>query len=263
MSSPIVMGILNVTPDSFYKASRVFSLPSILEKASQLIEEGAHILDIGGFSSRPGAADVSIKEEIRRVIEPISAIKKSFPDIPISLDTFRSEVAQAGLDVGADIINDISGGQGDKHMYKIVGKAKAAYILMHMRGYATDMMANTVYDNMLSEITSYFQNRIEALTAAGVNEIIIDPGFGFSKTLDQNYELLNNLQYFNMIAAPVLVGLSRKSMVYKFLNTEPENALIGTNVLNFAALQKGARILRVHDVKEATETIKLYNKLTN
>ena len=238
-------------------------MDSALKRAEQMIDEGAQILDLGGFSSRPGAEDVSMAEELNRVIEPIKAIRKAFPGTYISLDTFRSEVAQAGIDAGVDIINDISGGQGDANMFNAVGNSEAAYILMHMRGYATNMMSDTVYDNILLEMANYFKKSIMELSAAGVRDVIIDPGFGFSKTLDQNYEVLNNLQYFNMIGAPIMAGLSRKSMIYKFLNTGPDDVLIGTNVLNFAAMQKGARILRVHDVKEALETINLYKKLNN
>ena len=255
------MGVINITPDSFYTDSRVAGLDEVIKVAEQMIEEGVDIIDLGGFSSRPGAEEVSQKEELKRVITPVAELKKRFPNTLISVDTFRSEVARQTLDAGADIINDISGGQADPGIAQAVADFHAAYILMHMKGYVTHMMKDTDYKDMLPEIATYFKQRLESLNNIGVTEVVIDPGFGFSKTLEQNYELLNNLQYFNMIKAPILVGLSRKSMIYKFLNTTPEKALIGTNVLNFVALQKGARILRVHDVREAKETVMLFEKL--
>ena len=263
LSSPTVMGILNITPDSFYKGSRVNTDSDILKLAEKMLEEGADFLDIGGFSSRPGAEQVDEKEESDRVVKAILAIKKEFPKSILSLDTFRAGVAQAGIDSGVEIINDISAGNADPEMLGIIAKEKVTYIIMHMRGYVTGMMENTQYNNLVKEVVDYFHQKINMLNSLGIHEVVIDPGFGFSKSLDQNYEILNNLQYFNVIEAPLLVGLSRKSMIYKFLNTQPEDALIGTNVLNFAALQKGARILRVHDVKEAKETIELFKKLTN
>ena len=263
LSTPAVMGILNVTPDSFYEGSRVGSVDQVLTRAAKMIDEGVDIIDIGGFSSRPGAKAIDEKEEIARIVKPIEAIKNQFPDIIISLDTFRSGVARAGIDAGAQMINDISAGNGDPQMIDLIAKAKVPYIIMHMRGDATKMMEDTNYTHLVKEVLDFFQLKLNLLNSRGIFEVIIDPGFGFSKTMDQNYELLNNLQYFNRIGAPLLVGLSRKSMIYKFLNIQPEDALTGTNILNFAALQKGAGILRVHDVKETKETIKLYKRLTN
>jgi len=263
LSTPAVMGILNVTPDSFYEGSRVNSISQVITRATKMIEEGVDIIDIGGFSSRPGARAISEEQEINRIVKPITAIRNQFPDVIISLDTFRSTVARAGLNTGAEIINDITAGAGDSLMIDLIAKEKVPYLIMHMRGSATEMMEHTNYKNLVKEILDFFQAKLSLLKSKGIYDVIIDPGFGFSKTLDQNYELLNKLQYFNRIEVPMLVGLSRKSMIYKFLNTQPENALTGTNILNFAALQKGARILRVHDVKEASETIKLYKKLTN
>jgi dihydropteroate synthase len=256
------MGILNITPDSFYEGSRVLAIKDILKAAEKMLKEGADFLDIGGFSSRPGAAAVTEQEEIDRVVRPITAIKKEFPEAILSLDTFRAGVAQAGIDCGAGIINDISAGNADPNMYKLIAKEKVTYIIMHMRGYVTGMMENTKYKNLVKEVMDYFHQKINMLNSMGIYEVVIDPGFGFSKSLDQNYEILNNLQYFNMTESPLLVGLSRKSMIYKFLKMQPEEALVGTNVLNFVALQKGARILRVHDVKEAKETIQLFKKLS-
>ena len=263
LSTPAVMGILNVTPDSFYEGSRANSVNQVITRAIKMIEEGVDIIDIGGFSSRPGARTIDEEEEINRIVKPIAALRNQFPDIIISLDTFRASVARAGLNAGAEMINDITAGAGDPRMIDLIAKEKVPYLIMHMRGSATEMMAHTNYKNLIKEILDFFHVKLSLLKSKGIFDVIIDPGFGFSKTLDQNYELLNNLQYFNRIGAPMLVGLSRKSMIYKFLNTQPEDALTGTNILNFAALQKGARILRVHDVKEDNETIKLYKKLTN
>ena len=257
LSTPKVMGIVNVTPDSFYSESRTTkgNLLTIVEK---MVIEGMQIVDIGGYSSRPGAANIDVKEELNRVIPAISAIRKEFPELLISLDTFRSEVAEKGILAGADIINDISGFSIDPNLVDIVAKYNVPYILMHMRGTPETMQSMTDYECIFNDMILYFSEKIEILKEAGVNDIIIDPGFGFSKTIDQNYYLLEHLDDFLILDKPILAGLSRKSMIYKRLNTTPEDELTldGTIALNKIALQKGASILRVHDVKKAVELIK-------
>ena len=257
LSTPKVMGIVNVTPDSFYSESRTAqgNLLSIVEK---MLSEGMQIVDIGGYSSRPGSTEITVKEELNRVIPAISAIRKAFPDLLISLDTFRSEVAEKGILTGADIINDISGFSIDPQLIDVIAKYKVPYILMHMRGTPETMQSQTNYDSIFNDMILYFSEKIEVLKQAGVNDIIIDPGFGFSKTIDQNYYLLDHLDDFLLLGKPILAGLSRKSMIYKRLNTTPEDeaTLDGTIALNKIALKKGASILRVHDVKEAIDLIK-------
>lgn len=260
-SNPIVMGILNATPDSFYGKSRVNNLDAALAKAEQMISEGASILDIGGYSSRPGANEVSEKEEIERTADLIFEIKKRHTDILISIDTFRSQVAETAVKNGADIINDISGGQMDVKIFEIAAKYSCPYILMHMKGTPVDMMQHCNYNHLINEIVHYFSVQIRKAQLAGVKDIILDPGFGFSKTLDQNFALMHQLELIGLIGKPMLVGISRKSMIYKTLNTSPEESLNGSTALNMIALQKGAMILRVHDVKEAAETIALHQKL--
>ncbi len=256
------MGIINITPDSFYQESRAVSTKDILEKAALMLEEGAAILDIGAFSSRPGANEISAKEELSRLLPPLKEIIRQFPQAIISVDTFRSEVAREAINCGASMINDITAGC-DEEMFGLISETKVPYIIMHMRSPVTRMMENLDYKNIILEISDYFQQRLSKLRSIGVKDIIIDPGFGFSKTLDQNYEILNNLAYFKALDTPLLVGLSRKSMIYNLLDTTPSEVLIGTSVANFTALEKGARILRVHDVKEAKETITIYNKLAS
>jgi dihydropteroate synthase len=258
---PLVMGILNVTPDSFYENSRVQSLEAILNRAGQMIQEGAAILDIGGYSSRPGATDISIDEEIQRVVEPIEAIKKAYPDTLISVDTFRSKVAEAAIGAGGDLVNDISGGQLDKNMFHTVAKLNCPYILMHMRGTPQNMMQQNDYDDLISAIIHYFSQQILAAEQAGVKDIIIDPGFGFSKNVEQNYELMRQLDLLHIHKKPILVGISRKSMIYKKLGITAENSLNGTTTLNTIALMKGAQILRVHDVREAVEVCQIMSAL--
>ena len=260
LSTPQVMGIINATPDSFYSESRTTSEKAVLRKAETMLNDGADILDIGGYSTRPGATDIDVAEEINRIVPIIDAISKNFPNALISIDSFRSKVVEAAIDHGAKLINDVSAGS-DPQMFSVVANSKLPYIMMHMRGPVSKMMDNLVYDDLLVDMTKYFQDRIEKLTEMGVTDIIIDPGFGFSKSLDHNYEILRNLSYFEALEQPILVGVSRKSMIYKTLNTTPEKALVGTAVLNYAALEKGARILRVHDVKEAKETITLFSKV--
>lgn len=255
------MGILNATPDSFYEGSRTKTSKEVLQKASQMLEEGAAILDIGGYSTRPDADDISITEEIKRVVPTIEAIKKEFSKAIISIDTFRSEVAKAAVEVGADLINDVSGGNLDDKMFQTVADLKVPYILMHMRGTPQTMKNLTNYENIIAEIMIYFQERILKLQFLGVNDIILDLGFGFAKTIDQNYFLLKNLSVFHHLELPILVGVSRKSMIYKRLDIPVSEALNGTTILNTVALQNGAKILRVHDVKEAMQAIKILGYL--
>ena len=257
LTSPKVMGIVNITTDSFYANSHISSDKQLLEQAEKMISEGAEILDIGAYSSRPGATEVPIELEIDRIASSVHLIRKEFSDIILSIDTFRSAVAEAGIDAGADLINDISGGLIDHKMAETVGKLKVPYILMHMRGTPATMMENTNYDNLFNSISLYFSERIAYFTEQGVNDIIIDPGFGFSKTTEQNYNLLQNLDQLHFLGKPILVGISRKSMIYSKLNCSSNEALNGTTALNTIALQKGASILRVHDVKEAKEIISL------
>lgn len=257
LSTPKVMGIINVTPDSFYAGSRITD-SNLLNHVEKMLNEGMEIVDIGGYSSRPGAKNISIEEEISRIVPVVKAIKTAFPELIISLDTFRSEVAEQGILNGVDIINDISGFSIDSNIVDIVAKHKVPYILMHMRGTPETMQSLTEYNSIFNEMILYFSEKITVLQQAGINDIIIDPGFGFSKTIDQNYYLLEHLDDFLILGKPILAGLSRKSMIYKKLNTTPEDkkTLQETIRLNKIALQKGVSILRVHDVKEAFDLIK-------
>ena len=256
-SQPLVMGILNVTPDSFYESSRHNDIESLLEQAKMMINEGADILDIGGYSSRPGASFVNKQDELKRVIPAIKAIHKMFPETILSIDTFRAEVAQEAIEAGASMINDISGGQQDDNIFSVAAEFSVPYILMHMRGTPENMQDDTQYTDLIIDLNKYFSERIKLAKARGVHDIIIDPGFGFSKTLDQNYSLLHELEDLSLLGKPVLVGLSRKSMIYKKLGIKPEESLNGTTALNSIALTKGASILRVHDVAEARQVINL------
>jgi dihydropteroate synthase len=257
LHQPRVMGILNVTPDSFYSGSRV--LPeNVLDVAERMLKEGADFLDVGGYSSRPGAADVSLDEELKRAVPVIGAIKKVFPKAIITVDTFRSEVAKQAIQAGADLVNDISAGQLDEKMFSVVGQAGVAYIMMHMRGTPQTMRAQTDYQDLLKEIIDYFHQRIFQARQAGIKDIIIDPGFGFAKNVQQNFQILSQLKHFEMLELPVLTGLSRKSMIWNTLGIEPVDALNGTTALNMMALMNGASILRVHDVKPAKECIRLF-----
>ena len=258
LDMPRVMGILNVTPDSFYSGSRTTGLSNVLKKAESMIEAGALIIDVGGYSTRPGAVDIPVETEIRRVLAPVEALARHFPDVYVSIDTFRAEVAEAAVDAGACMVNDISGGNLDSKMFASVAKMKVAYVLMHMRGTPQTMKHLTTYNSLPVEVTAALSARHEKLKRLGVADVIIDPGFGFAKNIAQNYELLRNLAYFRRLKQPILAGLSRKSMIYKTLQTTPEEVLNGTTGLNMAALMNGASILRVHDVKQATETIKLF-----
>jgi len=255
------MAIINCTPDSFYKKSRFSLTDNYLATAEEMIGAGATVLDIGGYSSRPGASTISIEEELNRVIPVIAHLAKHFPAICISIDTFRSQVAKVAFDNGAQIVNDITGGNGDSMMFETVAKLKCPYILMHMKGTPQTMQSETQYENLFGDMFSYFSLKINQLKSLGVNDIILDPGFGFSKTIDQNFALLNHLQDFHVLGHPMLVGFSRKSTIYKTLGINPEESLNGTTVLNTIAVTKGAAMLRVHDAKEAVEVVKLVNCL--
>jgi dihydropteroate synthase len=262
LDTPKIMGILNTTPDSFYSESRKTSLTALLKTAGEMLEQGATFLDIGGYSTRPGADDISEKEELDRVVPAIEAILKDFPESIISIDTFRSKVAAEALEAGAAMVNDISGGNLDENMLGVVAKYQVPYIMMHMRGTPQTMKDLNQYTDLTQDITYYFSEKIRAARALGINDIIVDPGFGFSKDIPQNFELLSNLKKFKILEVPILVGLSRKSTIYKTLNCTPQQALNGTTVLNTMAIANGANILRVHDVKEAVESIKLMAQLT-
>lgn len=260
LSQPQVMGILNVTPDSFYAESRSFSSDEAIERrVSQLIADGADMIDIGGYSSRPGADDVSPEEEMARLRRGLRAVRKLAPAMPVSVDTFRADVARMCVEEeGADIINDISGGMLDRQMFRTVARLGVPYILMHMQGTPDTMQQHPHYDNLREEVMLYFAQRIDRLCQMGAKDIIVDPGFGFGKTVEHNYELMNHIEDFHTFGLPLLVGISRKSMIYKLLGGTPQTALNGTTVLNTIALTKGAHILRVHDVREAVEAKRIY-----
>lgn len=262
-TKPKVMGILNVTPDSFYKESRTFDKDAIAKRADQIIEEGGDIIDIGAYSSRPGADEVSTQEEIDRLCRALDIIKSKFPDAILSIDTFRSSVAKHCItQYGHAIINDISGGEMDSNMFQTISELKIPYILMHMQGTPQTMQINPQYTNVTQNVLSYFAKKIAMLHQLNVSDIIIDPGFGFGKTLENNYQLMKDLNKFTFIDVPLLVGISRKSMIYKALDTDPQHALNGTTVLNTYALSQGANILRVHDVREAAEAVRIMQKIT-
>lgn len=263
LSKPIIMGILNVTPDSFYARSRTNSPDAIAARAYQILHEGGQIIDIGAYSSRPNAADVSEQEEIRRLADALEIIKTKFSGTIVSVDTFRSSVVQSvAQNFGPIIVNDISGGLLDDKMFDIVAKHSLPYILMHMRGNPQTMQQQTQYDNLLNDIMLDLSKKVNILHQKGVVDVIIDPGFGFAKTVEQNFELLQKLDNFKVFELPLLVGLSRKATIYKTLGVQADQALNGTTVLNTIALMKGANILRVHDVKAAAEAIKLVSKVT-
>jgi len=261
LSSPKVMGILNITPDSFYDGGKHNSEKAIIKHVEQMLLEGATFIDIGAYSSKPGADFVSEDEELARILPIITRVLKEFPEALLSIDTFRSRVAKECIQMGAALINDISAGKLDDTMLNTVADLHVPYIMMHMRGTPQTMQKQTVYNNLVKDILFYFSERIAAARQLGIVDMIIDPGFGFAKTLEQNFELLNQLELFNMLELPLLVGVSRKSMIYKTLQNSASQALNGTTALNTIALQKGANILRVHDVKEAIETIKLVQSL--
>ncbi|MFD2246481.1 dihydropteroate synthase [Pontibacter ruber] len=262
LDTPQVMGILNVTPDSFYAGSRLSSVSEAVQKAEAMLAEGADILDIGGYSTRPGAAEVSEQEELDRVVPAVEAIMQAFPEAILSVDTFRAKVAEAAINAGASIINDISAGNLDEAMYEMVARLQVPYILMHMRGTPQTMNTLTDYEDVVLDVLDELQKQVAILTQLGVKDIILDPGFGFAKTIDQNFQLLNRLEELRILELPLLVGVSRKSMTYKYLGINQSEALAGTIALNTIALMKGAAILRVHDVKETKQTVQLYTKTT-
>lgn len=263
LSHPVVMGILNITPDSFFDGGKYFSeSDKIKARIDQILAEGGKIIDIGAYSSRPGADDVSEDEEYRRLARAFDVIASNYSDLTISVDTFRSGIARkAVLEFGADIINDISAGEIDKNMFTTVAELNVPYILMHMQGRPADMQNSPTYADVVEDIVLYLSRKVMELRQLGVKDIIIDPGFGFGKTLEQNYALLNRLEAFDVFELPLLVGISRKSMIYKLLNKTPQESLNGTTVLNTLALTKGASILRVHDVKEAVECVTIFEAL--
>ncbi len=250
LSNPIIMGIVNLTPDSFYDGDLFNDKKKALLKVEKMIDEGADIIDVGGCSTRPGAEIVSEEEEWNRIVDVIQSIRKTFPHIIISIDTFRSTIAKKSFDIGVDMINDVSGGSFDKKMFSVVGELGLPYILMHSRGNPKSMKNLTNYDNLLEDITLYFSKKIELLQSNGVKDIIIDPGFGFAKTFDQNFTILNNLNYFTILDSPILVGISRKSFAQKKFDVSIEESLEASVQLNKTALENHASILRVHDVKE-------------
>lgn len=254
LREPLIMGILNVTPDSIFSESRTPDEEHIAQRVKQMMNDGADMIDIGGYSSRPGANDVSTEEEMNRLRRGLRIIRKLYPDVPVSVDTFRADVARMCIEEeGADIINDISGGMMDRQMFRTVAQLHVPYIMMHMQGTPDSMQLAPHYDNLRQEVMLYFAERIDRLCQMGVKDIIVDPGFGFGKTMEHNYELMAHLEDFHVFGLPLLVGISRKSMIYKLLGGTPQTSLNGTTVLNTIALTKGAHILRVHDVKEAVE----------
>lgn len=262
LSHPQVMGILNVTPDSFYAESRTQSNESILKRATQIIREGASIIDIGAYSSRPNADNITSDEEKNRLKKALNIIRENFPEVIISVDTFRADVARMCVEeYKVDIINDIAAGDMDKKMFETVAELGVPYIMMHMKGTPQNMQQNPHYDNIIREVFLYFSEKVQKLRDLGVKDIILDPGFGFGKSIEDNYELMDHLEEFDIFNLPLLVGISRKSMIYKLFNTSPEGALNGTTVLNTISLLKGANIIRVHDVKEAVETVKIVEKM--
>ena len=259
LREPQIMGILNVTPDSFYSDSRTPDEAHITERVRQMMDEGADMIDIGGYSSRPGADDVTPEEEMDRLRRGLRIVRKLYPEVPVSVDTFRADVARMCIEEeGADIINDISGGMMDRQMFRTVARLGVPYILMHMQGTPDTMQVAPHYDNLRREVMLYFAERIDRLCQMGAKDIIVDPGFGFGKTLEHNYELMNHLEDFAVFNLPLLVGISRKSMIYKLTGGTPQTSLNGTTVLNTISLVKGAHILRVHDVKAAAEAKQIY-----
>jgi dihydropteroate synthase len=260
-SQPRIMGILNITPDSFYRGSRLMDPRVILDTATEMITEGADILDIGAYSSRPGSDGIPVGEEMKRLEMALGTIRNAHSDMLISVDTFRPEIARLVVkDFNVDMINDISGGDLDTEMFNTIAGLQVPYVLMHMKGKPSDMQNHAIYEDVVKEIIFDFSEKLRRLSSLGVNDIIIDPGFGFAKTIEHNYQILRQLEAFHIFNQPLLVGLSRKSMIYRVLGNDPSEALNGSTVLHAVALMKGANILRVHDVKEACETIKLVGK---
>ncbi|MBA6314430.1 dihydropteroate synthase [Cellulophaga baltica] len=261
ITDPKIMGVLNCTPDSFYDGGKYKNETEIINQVQKMLVDGATFIDIGAYSSRPGALQVNEEEELKRIIPIVTLVLKEFPECKISIDTFRSKVAEACIQEGAALINDISAGNLDLNMMSVVAKHQVPYIMMHMKGTPQDMQQNTNYTNLLTDILSYFSEKITTAHDKKINDLIIDPGFGFSKTIAQNYELMQKLELLKNTKKPLLVGISRKSMIYKILKTDAKNALNGTTSLNTIALLKGANILRVHDVKEASECITIVQQL--
>lgn len=261
LHQPIVMGVLNITPDSFYDGGQYQQENAMLRQAEKMLMEGASIIDVGGMSSRPGAEIISEEEELQRVIPAIEHLVKHFPDVVISVDTLRSVVARRAMEVGASMVNDISAGSIDTEMYATVADLGVPYVLMHMKGMPKTMQQNTDYQDIVQEILDFMIQEVGKLRALGVKDILLDVGFGFGKTVEQNYELLKKMHIFKMLDLPILAGISRKSMIYKVLQTFPQEALNGTSALHMVALQQGAKILRVHDVKEAIQVIRLWEQL--
>ena len=262
LSQPQVMGILNVTPDSFYAGSRGVAERDIIDRLRQMTDEGASIIDIGAYSSRPDADDVSTEEEMARLRHALNLVRQHQPDAVVSVDTFRADVARMCVEeYGVTMVNDISAGEMDDEMFPTIARLGVPYIAMHMKGTPQTMQINPQYEHFLKEIFYFFSEKVQKLRDLGVKDIIIDPGFGFGKTMEHNYQLMNHLEEFKLFGLPLLVGISRKSMIYKLLGTTPEEALNGTTVLNTIALQKGAHILRVHDVKTAVEAVKIVEKM--
>jgi dihydropteroate synthase len=261
LSSPKVMGILNCTPDSFFDGGKYYNEPQLLRQAEKMLTDGADFIDLGAYSSKPNADFVSEDQELRRIVPVVELLIRHFPDVLISIDTFRANVAEACIQNGAALINDISAGHLDEAMLATVGRLKVPYIMMHMRGTPQTMVKLTYYDDIIKEMLLYFSERIHEARSNGIDDIIIDPGFGFAKTLSQNYEVLHKMDLFSATGLPLLAGVSRKSMIYKLLNTTPQEALNGTTVVNTIALTKGVKILRVHDVKEAVEAVKIFEAL--
>ncbi|MGA0031121.1 MAG: dihydropteroate synthase [Flavobacteriaceae bacterium] len=261
LSTPRVMAIMNLTPDSFYDGGQLKNHEQLLAKVQQFIDEGASIIDLGGYSTRPGAVNISVEEEMSRVVPVVQLIREHFKDIPLSVDTFRSQVARSALEQGASMVNDVSGATADDLMLDLISEYQVPYVGMHMRGTPQTMSTLTDYQDIVFEIRYFFSTLAEKAAKRNINDLIIDPGLGFAKTIAQNFHLLYHLEAFKLLDLPVLIGLSRKSMIYKTLNTTPENALNGSSALHMAALERGAHLLRVHDVKEAQECIKLYTQL--
>lgn len=261
LSTPKIMGVLNLTPDSFYDGGKFKTDKEALIQVEKNIQEGMDILDIGAYSSRPNAEDISVDEELRRLTSVLQQVTKEFPKLIISIDTFRSKIAKESLDLGAHIINDISAGKLDDEMLNVIAEYQVPYIMMHMRGTPQSMKQLTDYDDLVKEVIYYFSERIAEARKKGINDLIIDAGFGFAKSISQNFELLNHLKALKNLDLPLLTGVSRKSMVYKTLSIEPEEALNGTTALNMVALMNGSSILRVHDVLEAKQCVTLYEKL--
>lgn len=263
LSNPIVMGILNITPDSFFDGAVHTTEIEILTHVEKMLTEGATIIDIGGMTSKPGSVEISCDEELKRVIPVIEKIRKQFPHAYLSIDTYRSKVASVAIVAGADIINDISAGEWDSEIIQIAAQAKVPYIAMHIQGRPIDMQQNPSYTNVTEEVYDYFVEKIRVCTDLGIHDLIIDPGFGFGKTIENNYQLLHDMAVFSNLSKPILAGISRKSMICKPLNVNPSNAINGTTALHMIALQNGADILRVHDVKEALQCIKLFEIYSN